>query len=81
MQRLAAILFTMALWLLAAIFAMTLWLLGAFASHVQDANDSVVKSGHPPYKPGREIAGGAPSAAETEGNPMKSGQPPYKPGC
>jgi anionic cell wall polymer biosynthesis LytR-Cps2A-Psr (LCP) family protein len=80
MQKLAAILFTMALYLLAAIFAMTLWLLGAFASHVQDANHSV-KSGHPPYKPGREIAGGAPSAAETEGYFMKSGQPPYKPGC
>jgi hypothetical protein len=45
MQKLATILFTMALWLLVAIFAMTLWLLGAVPSHVQDANDSV-KSGH-----------------------------------
>ena len=80
MQKLATILFTMALWVLVAIFAMTLWLLGAVASHVQDANDSV-KSGHAQYQPGREMAGGVPSAAETEGNPMKSGQLPYKPGC
>jgi hypothetical protein len=34
MQKLAAVLFTMALWLLAAIFAMTIWLLSAVASHV-----------------------------------------------
>ena len=54
MQKFAAIFFTMALWLLAAVFAMTLWLLGAFASHAQNASDSV-KSEDPPYQFGREI--------------------------
>lgn len=47
--------------------------------HAQEPGDSV-KSGQPPYKPGRQIIGDAPNATENDGKPVKPAQPPYKPG-